>query len=687
MLDKIQLEALDVESKPLGIGGPNDLLIVRDADTGGFKQTKVGDLQSAGGSVTSVNGEKGDVVLDAAEVGAAPAVHTHTTSQVVGLDTTLANKANLSGNKIVIPNYTNGPIIGLIKNQGSSSTDAATWITSLSDTDPAHKGIGVSQAKGPIYWDGTTERKIYNEANKPTPADISAHEVKPWIASPGMDANDAGNYTAFTYANNAPHIGPLVSMGISGYTMQFNGTYVGAQPLSFRTHNGDNSTWNPWQTIYTTSNKPTPADIGALPSAGGTITGPLNVNGVLTGLSMISGYGTGNTFGNAGLEARAGATTDPSISFHKVGSYAATMRLTGNSQFGLFNQDNSNHASLNLQNLYAAGNVSGASIGVNQTDGVTGAGISLYGGATGSSKPAYGMFFGATATWGKHGSISGDWATYLTMEGASDRGWIFRRSHESVASISSSGHAFFNASLTANNLIISDATNSSWWRTTGEGGWYNTTYGGGLHMSDATWLRTYGGKKFFVDNQSGDAIFTSGGVRALGNIEGDGYLRSTKIVYGGEFRGTNNVTGTGEAVYCPAGVYSTGHNWLEGSITTSNHPINTGTGYISCGNLTSSGAITGTTVTGTSDKRKKTSITTLENSLEKVCQLRGVSYNWKDSGVADVGVIAQEVRKVVPEVVHEGEEGILSVDHGHLIGHLIEAIKTLEKRVKELEER
>ncbi|AUE22856.1 short tail fibers protein [Aeromonas phage Ah1] len=60
-------------------------------------------------------------------------------------------------------------------------------------------------------------------------------------------------------------------------------------------------------------------------------------------------------------------------------------------------------------------------------------------------------------------------------------------------------------------------TLSNWIRTTGNTGWFNATYGGGIHMEDATWLRAYNGKKFYVANTDGDALNTSGGVYAAGN--------------------------------------------------------------------------------------------------------------------------------------------------------------------------
>ncbi len=85
----------------------------------------------------------------------------------------------------------------------------------------------------------------------------------------------------------------------------------------------------------------------------------------------------------------------------------------------------------------------------------------------------------------------------------------------------------------------------------------------------------------------------------------------------------------------------------------------------------------------TSDATFKDNIATLSGALSKVLQLRGVSYNWKDGGRSDIGLIAQEVKKVYPEVV-TGKEGAMAVDYGHLVGALVEAIKAQQTQIDAL---
>ena len=82
-----------------------------------------------------------------------------------------------------------------------------------------------------------------------------------------------------------------------------------------------------------------------------------------------------------------------------------------------------------------------------------------------------------------------------------------------------------------------------------------------------------------------------------------------------------------------------------------------------------------------SDKKLKENIKTLDGS--KVLEMRGVSFDRKDTGLPSSGVIAQEMQKVAPELVSE-TNGTLGVSYGNITGYLIEAIKDLKQEVEEL---
>ncbi len=167
---------------------------------------------------------------------------------------------------------------------------------------------------------------------------------------------------------------------------------------------------------------------------------------------------------------------------------------------------------------------------------------------------------------------------------------------------------------------------SNWVRTTGDTGWFNATYGGGIYMGDTTWIRIYNGKKFHIANGEGDALNVAGGIYAGGNGNfGDVYIRS--------------------------------------------------------------------------DKRLKTNLVPLSDALEKVCKLTGYEYDKKkclsatEYDVHEAGLIAQDVQAVLPAATSEvnsatasgNEENVLTISHGGVIALLVEAVKELSEKVKELE--
>ena len=92
------------------------------------------------------------------------------------------------------------------------------------------------------------------------------------------------------------------------------------------------------------------------------------------------------------------------------------------------------------------------------------------------------------------------------------------------------------------------------------------------------------------------------------------------------------------------------------------------------------GALTATDFIIPSDERLKTNITHIPNALEKVKQISGCTYMINDK--PSVGVIAQEVLKILPETVHTSENGYYAVSYHGLIGLLIEAVKELSEKVK-----
>ena len=149
----------------------------------------------------------------------------------------------------------------------------------------------------------------------------------------------------------------------------------------------------------------------------------------------------------------------------------------------------------------------------------------------------------------------------------------------------------------------------------------------------------------------------------------------------------------------------TGISWVtfsSGSVTVSDDTSTNATRYpifedVTSGNSTtinvsstkltfnpSTGTLSATVFTSLSDANKKTNIRPIENAIEITKKLEGVRFDWIDSGAPSIGVIAQEVEKVLPELVVESD-GTKSVSYGNIIGVLIEAIKEQQVRIEELE--
>jgi Chaperone of endosialidase len=123
-------------------------------------------------------------------------------------------------------------------------------------------------------------------------------------------------------------------------------------------------------------------------------------------------------------------------------------------------------------------------------------------------------------------------------------------------------------------------------------------------------------------------------------------------------------------------------------------------GYIGMGNSTPTvrlqvtGDIIANSIAGSSDARFKTNITPIANPLQKVLALRGVHFNWNTSAFPQrmfsdkrtLGFIAQEVEKVLPEIVQTENttEGYKSVQYDKVVALLVEAMKEQQKQINQL---
>jgi hypothetical protein len=102
-------------------------------------------------------------------------------------------------------------------------------------------------------------------------------------------------------------------------------------------------------------------------------------------------------------------------------------------------------------------------------------------------------------------------------------------------------------------------------------------------------------------------------------------------------------------------------------------------------NIVASGIVTAADFNSTSDIKLKTNIERISDPIEKVLQIDGVSFNWIGNGKPSLGVIADNVQEVLPEIVTDGDPK--TVNYNGLIGLLIEAVKEQQSEINSLKER
>ena len=206
---------------------------------------------------------------------------------------------------------------------------------------------------------------------------------------------------------------------------------------------------------------------------------------------------------------------------------------------------------------------------------------------------------------------------------------------------------------------------------------FKTTSGTGV-----TWAATDKGIKMIYSDGTNvvDTAFTEVSSDISPQLSGDLDLNS------------KNITGTGN-------INTTGNVDITGTLTADNdvQADSIGVGTAPSGTTGQIRATDDITAFYSSDVALKEDIKNISNPLESLKKLNGVLFNWKDSWIKkqggedgyfvrkkDVGVIAQEVEKVLPEEVAQRKDGIKAVKYDRLTCLLIEAVKVLSNKVEKL---
>ncbi|EPG9194059.1 MULTISPECIES: tail fiber domain-containing protein [Enterobacteriaceae] len=565
-------------------------------------------------------------------------------------------------------------------------------------------------------------RRLYNTRNKPTPADIgalasganavSASKLQtarsinnvafdgtanisiPTLVSrgrvtalagstqgamPGIQMYEAYNNGYPTTYGNVLHFKGGSAAGEGELLLGWSGTSGGHAPAYIRSRRDTtDANWSGWAQIYTTANKPSAAEVGALPTGGGAVTGTINQDGGAQGTYMATALCGGTTGGKKYLRKYRGGSSD--TIWHETVQGGTIRWATGNTDaqeeliintgygvrarneitslsanalraaYGNFGFFIRNDGSSTYFLLTASGDKFGGWNGlrpltINNTSGRASManGLDIAGGAT----IAGSLGLGVTNGLGGNSIVLGD----------NDTG--FKQNGDGVLDVyANSAHVFrfVNGTLQSNKplSVSGDITSSAW------------VYAGrfAINSGSGSWINMRDQNVIFGRN----AVSTSSAQALLRQDHAD-----RKFFVGG----------LGNSQF---GFYMINNSRTANGTDAQAYLQNDGT-WVCGGN----GSFNDVYIR--SDRRSKRNIRKIESALDKLGQIEGVLYEiqvhdrYEQSG----GLIAQDVQKVQPELVtvdkndQSGEER-LRLNYNGVIGLLVEAVKELRDEIREIKE-
>jgi hypothetical protein len=222
------------------------------------------------------------------------------------------------------------------------------------------------------------------------------------------------------------------------------------------------------------------------------------------------------------------------------------------------------------------------------------------------------------------------------------------------------------------------------------------TGSGGIHLPDSAKLTLGDAQDLKIYHGGSNSIIQEGGAGGL-------IIRASTLTLLADNTSENFIVATENA---GVDIYYNGSKKLEtihtgvdvtGAITASGDISGSSTSILTMSEISSSGDIvaSGDVVAYyTSDIRLKDNVEVIKGSLDKIDGIRGVEFDWNEDSPGwarerghDVGVIAQEVQKVLPEVVQERKNGYLGVDYKRIVPLLIESVKELKQEIEDLKKK
>ena len=238
----------------------------------------------------------------------------------------------------------------------------------------------------------------------------------------------------------------------------------------------------------------------------------------------------------------------------------------------------------------------------------------------------------------------------------------------------------------------------------------STTYKSILKTTDNAEIDATGQTRI-TDGKGNDTSLSLGrntnGARVFGNLNVTGDASATDVIVSGngtfgnifQTGSSGSVNICGDLFVGPSGARTVTFDNATGLITTCGNIIvgtncsTTDQTISNCGSLVNKGVIFGCNdiiAFSSSDKNLKENLNQICDTENIINSIKGYTFDWNDKTEregSDVGVIAQDVQKVFPNIVKEREDGYLAVDYVKLIPVLIEEVKRLNSEITQLKEK
>jgi trimeric autotransporter adhesin len=298
-------------------------------------------------------------------------------------------------------------------------------------------------------------------------------------------------------------------------------------------------------------------------------------------------------------------------------------------------------------------------------------------GTEGDTNTFYGLYAGDSITTGCCNTFIGCYAGASTETGE----WnTFLGRHAGYSATTSNGNVFVGLEAGFGNTTGPRNTFVGIYAGTHNDVGERNVFVGASAGKDAT-----SSNNVFVGIETGSSNTTGEGNTFVGPMVGYKNTIGTSNTFVGHHAGFNNIEGhrnvfIGEA----AGKYETGSYKLYIDNTGTTTPLIFGD--FNTNNVVIYGGFRSIASYSSSDRRWKKNIEPLKSSLEKISNLQGVRYEWKTDKYPDVGMtegdqiglVAQDVESVIPELVSEDRDGYKAVSYNKLTAVLVEAVKELK---------